>query len=181
MHEEVENPPVRETVISRVSKVRTNFPETNERIIPAELDVEEILAEVLHHSIFKQFTGQEPNDIPGETKQEITIRSEQAELENELQIREILPTELQDYKDVFQFPKGLPPSRGIWDFKLTVDKSKIKDLRYQEPIIMDKAAKQATKEMLDQYLKDGWISPSSTHYAVNMFPVPKKVKIALDL
>jgi len=39
---------------------------------------------------------------------------------------------------------------------------------------MDKAAKLATKEMLDQYLEDGWISPSNTHYAVNMFPVPKK-------
>jgi len=86
----------------------------------------------------------------------------------------MLPPELAEYKDVFEFPKGLPNLRGKWDFKLHPIKNYEENLKYQEPITTDDQARKAIHEMLCQYLKDGWISASDTTYAVGMFPVPKK-------
>lgn len=41
----------------------------------------------------------------------------------------LLLKELNDYKDVFQIPKSLPlPSRGIWDFKLSITQEDLNSL-----------------------------------------------------
>ncbi|KAG4096788.1 hypothetical protein H8356DRAFT_1396212 [Neocallimastix lanati (nom. inval.)] len=55
------------------------------------------------------------------------------ELENEKYVvslfEKLLLKELNDYKDVFQIPKSLPlPSRGIWDFKLSITQEDLNSL-----------------------------------------------------
>ncbi|ORX75321.1 hypothetical protein BCR32DRAFT_285284 [Anaeromyces robustus] len=112
---------------------------------------------ISHHAIFKAITRLDPKWETDNEEQEITIKSEENIINNEKDIKNLLPKELIEFKDVFRFPEGLPPSRGEWDFKLNIDESKIKDLTYQEPIRTNEKAKRATHDMLKQYLKDQWI------------------------
>jgi len=88
-------------------------------------------------------------------------------------VDKLLPPELKEFKDVFKVPRGIPPSRGKWDFKLNISKEDISKLLLAKPKITSKEASIATKEMIKNYQDEGWIEPSVLPHAVNMFPVPK--------
>lgn len=107
----------------------------------------------------------------------VSINNNKAQEENEKNIKKMLPPELGEYNDVFSIPSGLPPSRGKWDFKVEISQQDLDQLPCKKPKEIGKEAMKATKEMINQYLKDGWISevPNSDN-AVDMFPVPKKDK-----
>jgi len=60
-------------------------------------------------------------------RNEVTLTNEKTILYNESLINKSLPKELYMYKDVFQVPRELPPSRGKCDFKINITK---KDLNF---------------------------------------------------
>jgi len=105
---------------------------------------------------------------------EVTVGTKQIIEENEQDINNLLPKELSEFKDVFQIPSGIPPSRGKWDFKLNITQEDLDQLPIAKPKTIRKEAEKATKEMTNQYLKDKWIEPVNLDHAVSMFPVPKQ-------
>jgi len=127
-----------------------------------------------HHSLVTSVRETNMSFYTQPKEYQVTVGNEKEVQENEENIRKLLPKELMDYKDVFQIPKGLPPSRGKWDFKLDISDEDMKELPIAKPKSIGKEAEAATKEMLTQYLKDGWIEPVNIDHAVNMFPVPKQ-------
>jgi len=105
---------------------------------------------------------------------QVTVGTDQTVQENEKDIDELLLEELKEFRDVFKIPSGLPPSRGKWDFKLNISQEDLDGLPIAKPKTIGKEAEKATKEMIQQYLKDQWIEPVNLDHAVNMFPVPKQ-------
>jgi len=57
---------------------------------------------------------------------------------------------------------------------LNITQEDLDQLPIAKPKVIGKEAEKATKEMLNQYLKDHWIEPVNLDHAVNMFPVPKQ-------
>ena len=106
-------------------------------------------------------------------RNEVTLTNDKTINKNGELINKLLPSELIEFKDVFKVPRGLPPSRGKWDFKLNITKHDITTLPLAKPKITSKEASVATKEMIRNYLDEGWIEPAVLPHAVNMFPVPK--------
>jgi len=106
-------------------------------------------------------------------RNEVTLTNDKTINKNGELINKLLPSELIEFKDVFKVPRGLPPSRGKWDFKLNITKHDITILPLAKPKITSKEASVATKEMIRNYLDEGWIEPAVLLHAVNMFPVPK--------
>jgi len=108
-----------------------------------------------HHS-FASITSENGISFYTQPKEyQITVGNEKEIQENEENIKKLLPKELMEFKDVFDIPKGLPPSRGKWDFKLNISKEDMEKLPIAKPKSIGKEAEAATKEMLAQYLKDG--------------------------
>jgi len=129
---------------------------------------------VSHHNILSNWNIETKENYIQPKEYQVTVGDEITIKENEEDIKNLLPPEFQDYKDVFQIPKGLPPDRGKWNFKLNITREDLDQLPTSKPKEIGKDAEKATKEMLDQYLKDGWIEPANYDHAVNMFPVPKQ-------
>ena len=128
-----------------------------------------------HHSLITSQNQIENYSFYVQPKEyQVTVGTEQIIQENERDIDKLLPKELNEYRDVFQIPKGLPPSRGKWDFKLNISQKDLDQLPIAKPKTIGKEAEKAIKEMIEQYLKDKWIEPVNLDHAVNMFPVPKQ-------
>jgi len=106
-------------------------------------------------------------------RNEVTLTNEKTINNNRELIEKLLPKELKEFKKVFEVPRGVPPSRGKWDFKLNISKSDLSSLPLAKPKITSKDASIATKNMIKNYLDEGWIEPAVLPHAVNMFPVPK--------
>jgi len=104
-------------------------------------------------------------------RNEVTFTNEKTINKNAELINKLLPLELIEFKDVFKVPRGIPPTRGKWDFKLNITKQDIATLPLAKPKVTSKEA--STKEMIKNYLDEGWIEPAVLPHAVNMFPVPK--------
>jgi len=129
---------------------------------------------VSHHYILTQWNVNELTNYEQPSEYQVTIENQQTIGENEIDIDKLLPDELSEFKDVFQIPKGLPPDRKEWNFKLKITKEDLDKLPTAKPKEIGKEAEAATQEMLNQYLKDKWIEPANYDHAVNMFPVPKQ-------
>ena len=93
-------------------------------------------------------------------RNEVILTNEKTINKNAELINKLLPSELIEFKDVFKVPRGIPPSRGKWDFKLNITKQNISTLPLAKPKITSKEASAATKEMIKNYLDEGWIEPA---------------------
>jgi len=133
--------------------------------------------DVSFHNILTEITQNDESELLNLQRDlhrnEVTLTNKKTISNNEQLIKKLLPKELQEFQDVFKVPRGLPPSRKQWDFKLNITKEDLKRLPLTKPKITSKEASQATKEMIKNYLDEGWIKPAVLPHAVNMFPVPK--------
>ncbi|KAG4103473.1 hypothetical protein H8356DRAFT_929191, partial [Neocallimastix lanati (nom. inval.)] len=66
-------------------------------------------------------------------RNEVTLTNDKTINKNGELINKLLPSELIEFKDVFKVPRGLPPSRGKWDFKLNITKHDITTLPLAKP------------------------------------------------
>ncbi|ORX63267.1 hypothetical protein BCR32DRAFT_287897 [Anaeromyces robustus] len=87
---------------------------------------------ISHHNLLKEF------NIPiiltqplNEYKMKVGTQKEIQE--NEENIMKMLPKELMKFKDVFKIPRGLPPSRKEWDFKLKITQEDLNSLPLAKP------------------------------------------------
>ncbi|KAG4099920.1 hypothetical protein H8356DRAFT_935648, partial [Neocallimastix lanati (nom. inval.)] len=66
-------------------------------------------------------------------RNEVTLTNEKTIKNNKELIERLLPKELKEFKGVFEVPRGVPPSRGKWDFKLNISKADLSTLPLAKP------------------------------------------------
>jgi len=133
--------------------------------------------DVSFHNILNQIAEEDESELLNLQRDlhrnEVTLTYDKTISNNNMLIDKLLPNELTKFKDVFEVPRGLSPSRGKWDFKLNITSQDLKRLPLAKPKITSKEASLATKAMIQNYMNEGWIEPAVLSHAVNMFPVPK--------
>ncbi|KAL6631177.1 hypothetical protein U3516DRAFT_656981 [Neocallimastix sp. 'constans'] len=133
--------------------------------------------DVSFHNILNQIAEKDESELLNLQRclhrNEVTLTNEKTIINNDILITKLLPKELAKYKDVFEVPRGLPPSRGKWDYKLNITPQDLKQLPLAKPKLTSEEASIATKAMIKNYMDEGWIEPAVLSHAVNMFSVPK--------
>ncbi|KAL6636178.1 hypothetical protein U3516DRAFT_732330 [Neocallimastix sp. 'constans'] len=157
--------PINSTARVENEEFRRRIRERNEEI----LNVSNYY-DVSFHNILSEIAQNDESELLNLQRD---LHRNEVTLTNEKTINNKCRTELKEFKDVFKVPRGIPPSRGKWDFKLNISKEDISKLLLAKPKITSKEASIATKEMIKNYQDEGWIEPSVLPHAVNMFPVPK--------
>jgi len=164
--------PIYSTARNENDEFRRRIRERNEEIINVSNHYD-----VSFHNILTEIAQNDESELLNLQRDlhrnEVTLTNEKTIKNNKELIEKLLPKELKEFKDVFEVPRGVPPSRGKWDFKLSISKADLSTLPLAKPKITSKDASIATKNMIKNYLDEGWIEPAVLSHAVNMFPVPK--------
>jgi len=114
---------------------------------------------VSFHNIINQIAQEDESELLNLQRDlhrnEVTLTNTKTILNNDKLISKLLPKELKEFSDVFQVPRGLPPSRGKWDFKLKITKEDLRKLPLAKAKATSKEVSFAMKEMIQSYMKEG--------------------------
>ncbi|KAG4105063.1 hypothetical protein H8356DRAFT_860212, partial [Neocallimastix lanati (nom. inval.)] len=96
---------------------------------------------VSFHNILEEIANENESELLNMQRDlhrnEVTITNEKTISNNNHLISKLLPMELMEYKDV---PRGLPPSRGQWNFKLNITAQDLKNLPLAKPKLVSREA-----------------------------------------
>lgn len=89
---------------------------------------------ISNHNILKDYEIYKLIEPEAENEKYIATVGTDKEIEkNNKDIEKLLPKELKELKNIFSIPKGLPPSKGIWDFKLNITQHDLNTLPLTKP------------------------------------------------